>query len=198
MIIADLLGELVSGGEEVHLVSGAEQSLESEVDGIRLGALTILPVGDERFPQELELVPLHFRKGLFCLAAPFLLLAASLFFFALLSDVSKKGSKVHVLSDAQGVPLTRRRVRREHARQPRPQASHPRHPRHPVSPGPRRRRPVKIRADKAYFAAEQLAWLRERGRVGRIAGPGVDSGERLGRYRWKIERSIAWLFGYRR
>ncbi|MCH0539990.1 hypothetical protein I3F58_10515 [Streptomyces sp. MUM 203J] len=24
------------------------------------------------------------------------------------------------------------------------------------------------------------------------------SGERLGRHHWKIERSIAWLFGYRR
>ncbi|MFF3577670.1 hypothetical protein [Streptomyces mirabilis] len=28
--------------------------------------------------------------------------------------------------------------------------------------------------------------------------PGIESGERLGRHRWKIERSIAWLFGYRR
>ncbi|MFD7290540.1 hypothetical protein [Streptomyces sp. NPDC059863] len=27
--------------------------------------------------------------------------------------------------------------------------------------GPRRRRPVKLRADKAYFSAEHLAWLRE-------------------------------------
>lgn len=97
-----------------------------------------------------------------------------------------------------GRPTHRRRVRREHARQPRPQAAHPRHPRQPFSPGPRRRRPVKLRANKAYFSAEQLAWLRERGLVARIARPGVDSGKRLGRYRWKIERSIAWLFGYRR
>lgn len=64
--------------------------------------------------------------------------------------------------------------------------------------GPRRRRPVKVRADKAYFSAEHLAWLRERGLVPRIARPGIESGERLGRHRWKIERSIAWLFGYRR
>ena len=27
---------------------------------------------------------------------------------------------------------------------------------------------------------------------------GIESPERLGRHRWKIERSIAWLFGYRR
>ncbi|WP_024936438.1 transposase, partial [Actinomadura welshii] len=29
-------------------------------------------------------------------------------------------------------------------------------------------------------------------------GPGIESGERLGRHRWVIERTLAWLFGYRR
>lgn len=57
--------------------------------------------------------------------------------------------------------------------------------------GPRRRRPVKLRADKACFSAEHLACLRERGLVARIARPGIDSAERLGRHRWKIERSTA-------
>ncbi|MFF2309890.1 hypothetical protein ACRWOO_09535 [Streptomyces sp. NEAU-PBA10] len=28
--------------------------------------------------------------------------------------------------------------------------------------GPRQRRPVKLRAEKAYFSADHLAWLRER------------------------------------
>lgn len=64
--------------------------------------------------------------------------------------------------------------------------------------GPRRRRPGKLRADKAYYSADRLTWLRERGLVPRIARPGIESGERLGRHRWKIERSIAWLFDYRR
>jgi hypothetical protein len=64
--------------------------------------------------------------------------------------------------------------------------------------GPRRRRPGKLRADKAYFSAEQLAWLRGRNIIPRIARPGIESSERLGRHRWKIERSISWLFGYRR
>ncbi|GAA1521092.1 hypothetical protein GCM10009802_68290 [Streptomyces synnematoformans] len=64
--------------------------------------------------------------------------------------------------------------------------------------GPRRRRPDRLRADKAYHCAERLKWLRDRGIVPRIARPGVESSERLGRHRWKIERSIAWLFGYRR
>jgi transposase len=64
--------------------------------------------------------------------------------------------------------------------------------------GPRRRRPGKLRADKAYHSAATLAWLRERGIAARIARPGVESSERLGRHRWKIERTISWLFGYRR
>ncbi|MCX5414489.1 transposase [Streptomyces sp. NBC_00059] len=64
--------------------------------------------------------------------------------------------------------------------------------------GPPRRKPAKIRADKAYYSAEHLRWLRRRNLVARIARPGIESGERLGRHRWKIERSISWLFGYRR
>jgi len=61
--------------------------------------------------------------------------------------------------------------------------------------GPHRRRPGKLRADKAYHSAGTLRWLRERGIAIRIARPGIESSERLGRHRWEIERSIAWLFG---
>ena len=64
--------------------------------------------------------------------------------------------------------------------------------------GPRRRRPGKARADKGYDFPELRAWLRSRGIVPRIARRGIDTGERLGRHRWKIERTIAWLTGYRR
>lgn len=64
--------------------------------------------------------------------------------------------------------------------------------------GRRRGCPARLRADRAYFSAEHLAWLRSRGFVPRIARPGVESSQRLGRHRWKIERSFSWLFGYRR
>ncbi|SCE14024.1 transposase, IS4 family [Streptomyces sp. DvalAA-14] len=64
--------------------------------------------------------------------------------------------------------------------------------------GPHRRRPGKLRADKAYHSADTLTWLRKRNIVARIARPGIESSERLGRHRWKIERTISWLFGYRR
>jgi Transposase DDE domain len=64
--------------------------------------------------------------------------------------------------------------------------------------GPRRRRLGKLRGDEAYHSAETIAWLRGRGIASRIARPGIEPAERPGRHRWKIERSIAWLFGYRR
>ncbi|WP_327369860.1 IS5 family transposase [Streptomyces sp. NBC_01217] len=113
-------------------------------------------------------------------------------------DRGKKGSKLHVLSEAQGLPLA---VAVSGANLHDSQAFKPLILGIPAvrsRRGPRRRRPVKIRADKAYYSAEHLRWLRARNLVPRIARPGIESGERLGRHRWKIERSISWLFGYRR
>jgi transposase len=64
--------------------------------------------------------------------------------------------------------------------------------------GPRRFRPAKLHADKAYDIPALRDWLRDRGITPRIARKGIESSEHLGRHRWVIERSIAWLFGYRR
>jgi transposase len=41
-------------------------------------------------------------------------------------------------------------------------------------------------------------YLRQRGIAARIARTGVDSSERLGRYRWVVERTISWLLAFRR
>jgi transposase len=40
--------------------------------------------------------------------------------------------------------------------------------------------------------------VRARGIVPRIARRGIDSSERLGRHRWKVERTMAWLARFRR
>ena len=61
-----------------------------------------------------------------------------------------------------------------------------------------RRRPEKLHADKAYDSADLRAALRQRGIAPRIARRGVESSERLGRYRWVVERTGAWLNRYRR
>ncbi|MFJ2908429.1 transposase, partial [Streptomyces sp. NPDC087228] len=64
--------------------------------------------------------------------------------------------------------------------------------------GPRRRKPAKLHADKAYDNRQLRQWLRGRGITPRIARKGIESSERLGRHRWTIERTMAWLAGCRR
>ena len=65
-------------------------------------------------------------------------------------------------------------------------------------PGRPRRRPEKLHADKAYDYLRCRRACRARGIAARIARRGVDSSERLGRYRWIIERTFAWLARFRR
>jgi IS5 family transposase len=64
--------------------------------------------------------------------------------------------------------------------------------------GRRRRRPSKLHADKAYDHRRCRAELRRRGIQPRIAGRMIESSARLGRHRWRIERTGAWLGGFRR
>jgi hypothetical protein len=64
--------------------------------------------------------------------------------------------------------------------------------------GRRRTRPGKLHTDKAYDSKANRAYLRRRGIVARIARRVVESSTRLGRHRWKIERSLSWLSCYRR
>ena len=64
--------------------------------------------------------------------------------------------------------------------------------------GGRRCRPEKVHADKAYDHRRCRAYLSRRGIKVRIARCGIESSQRLGRHRWKAERSIAWLAGCRR
>ncbi len=64
--------------------------------------------------------------------------------------------------------------------------------------GPRRRSPAKLHCDKTYYSRKQRRWLRERSNGVRLARSGIESSQRLGRHRYKVERSIAWLGSYRR
>lgn len=61
-----------------------------------------------------------------------------------------------------------------------------------------RRRPAKLHADKAYDSAVCRLACRQRGITPRIARKGIESRERLGRHRWVVERTLAWLNRYRR
>ena len=61
-----------------------------------------------------------------------------------------------------------------------------------------RKRPAKLHTDKGYDSAANRQLLRRRGIIPRIARRGIDSSEKLGRYRWVVERTFAWLNRFRR
>lgn len=61
-----------------------------------------------------------------------------------------------------------------------------------------RKRPDKLHADKAYDNCRCRSQCRARAITPRIARRTVDSSERLGRHRWVVERTLAWLNRFRR
>ncbi|MGK8525150.1 IS5 family transposase [Nocardia asteroides] len=108
------------------------------------------------------------------------------------------GPKIHVLSGRLGMPLS---AAASAANTNDPEALRPLVKAVPAvrsRRGPRRRKPSKLHADKAYDTAELRQWVRDRGIAVRIARKGIDSSQRLGRHRWVIERTISWLTGYHR
>jgi len=64
--------------------------------------------------------------------------------------------------------------------------------------GRRRTRPAKVHADKGYDSRANRAYLRRRGITVRIARRGIERSTRLGRHRWRVERSLSWLSCWRR
>ena len=113
-------------------------------------------------------------------------------------DRGKTGSKIHVLSDRAGLPLlvgvSAANTHDSHALKPLVMAI----PAIRSRRGPRRRKPAKLHADKAYDYPD-LPRLAPRARHRpRIARKGIETGDKLGKHRWVIERTIAWLTGYRR
>ncbi|MFE0810928.1 IS5 family transposase [Streptomyces sp. NPDC058848] len=107
------------------------------------------------------------------------------------------GSKMHVLSDANGLPLrvgvSAANTHDSQALKPMLSHFHMGHESHATDSKPQR-----LHADKAYDVPHLRRWLWVK-RIGvRIARKGVESSERLGRRRWVIERTMSWLSGYRR
>jgi transposase len=113
-------------------------------------------------------------------------------------DRAKRGSKLHLAVEGTGLPLsllvtganTNDSLVFEALLDDLPPVRTP--------AGRRRRRPDKCHADKAYDNRRCRAYLSRRGIKVRIARCGIESSTRLGRHRWKAERSIAWLAGCRR
>lgn len=113
-------------------------------------------------------------------------------------DRGKYGSKIHLITERTGLPIS---VGISAANLHDSQALIPLVKGIPLirsRRGPRRRKPGKLHGDKGYDYSHLRRWLRERGITHRIARRGVESSQRLGRHRWTIERTMAWLAGCRR
>ncbi len=61
-----------------------------------------------------------------------------------------------------------------------------------------RRRPDKLHADKAYDHRRCRQACRRRGIAARIARRRIETSQKLGRHRWVVERTFAWINRYRR
>jgi IS5 family transposase len=114
------------------------------------------------------------------------------------TDRGKSGSKRHVVADRNGIPLaitqSAANVHDSRMLEATIDAIRPiKRPR-----GRPRKRPDKLHADKGYDFPRCRQALRKRGITPRIARRTIDSSERLGRYRWVVERTLSWLNRYRR
>ena len=115
------------------------------------------------------------------------------------TDRGKAGSKRHLLVDRRGIPLavwlSAANVTDGELFEAVLEAVEP--VKRPGTGRPRCR-PGKLHADKAYDISRCRRYLRRRGIGCRIARTGIESSTRLGRHRWVVERSIAWLQRFRR
>ncbi len=115
------------------------------------------------------------------------------------TDRGKPGSKHHLLTDRNGVPLavvlTGANIHDSKVFEELVDAVEPVKR---TGRGRPRKRPEKLHADKAYDYPRCRGVLRRRGIKSRIARRGKGTGERLGRHRWVVERTLAWLARYRR
>lgn len=114
------------------------------------------------------------------------------------TDRGKKGSKIHLLVDRNGLPvsvaMSAANTHDSLALQPLVHGIPPVRSRR----GPRRRKPARLHADKGYDYDYLRRWLRSRNIVPRIARRGVESSRHLGQHRWVVERTMSWLTGCRR
>jgi transposase len=114
------------------------------------------------------------------------------------TDRSKSGSKHHVMTDAQGVPLnatvTAANVN-EVTQVLQVLTDMP-----PVGgkPGPKRELPDRLQGDRGYDSEPLRVVLRWLGITPLLAERNADHGSGLGKFRWFVERTISWLHSFGR
>ena len=113
-------------------------------------------------------------------------------------DRARNGSKHHLLVDATGIPLawTVTGGNRNDVTQLIPLLERVPPVRGKV--GRPRRRPDRVTADRGYDHDKYRRQLRQRGIKPEIARRKTEHGSGLGRYRWVVERTFAWLHQFKR
>jgi transposase len=112
-------------------------------------------------------------------------------------DRGKPGSKLHLVCQGGGLPLTVVVTAANIADTTMFAAVLDDVPPVRTPSGRRRSRAAAVHADKGYDSAANRIWLRQRGIRPQIARRGIESSARLGRHRWKVERALSWLSCFR-
>jgi transposase len=113
-------------------------------------------------------------------------------------DRRKAGSKHHVLVDGRGIPLSARVTKANRSDVTQLEALVDAVPAVRGKVGRPRRRPDELYGDRAYDSKAKRRELRKRGIRPRIARQRTPHGSGLGRRRWVVERTLAWLHQMRR
>jgi transposase len=115
------------------------------------------------------------------------------------TDRGKQDTKRHLVVDAHGIPLAVLvSAANVHDSKMMLATVDAIEPIRAKTRGRPRRRPHKLHADKGYDYRHLRLALRKRRIIPRIARCGVEPKNRLGRYRWVVERTLSWLNRFRR
>ncbi len=114
------------------------------------------------------------------------------------TDRGRPGTKRHIVTDRHGIPLalclSGANVHDSRMIEPLLDAIPPIRGKR----GRPRRRPGKLHADKEYDYPRCRRACTKRGIKHRIARKGIESTSHLGKHRWVVERTFAWLSRFRR
>jgi transposase len=108
------------------------------------------------------------------------------------------GAKHHLIVDARGLPLAWSATAANRHDVTQMVTLLDRIPAVAGRPGAPRHRPAMIVADRGYDFDKYRRLLRERGIRHRIARRQTEHGSGLGRWRWVVERTFAWLHAFKR
>jgi transposase len=114
------------------------------------------------------------------------------------ADRSKSGSKHHVLTDAQGIPLNATLTAANVNEVTQVLNVLVNKPAVGGKPGPKRELPDRLQGDTGYDSAPLRVLLRWLGVTPVLGERRREHGSGLGKFRWFVERTIAWLHSFGR